>query len=215
MTSIAPETPDTPQVVPWYHWLWVFPLAMFLRLWLATLRVRCSVPKIDDREGPSIIALWHDRLFLASLVGNRFFGRPITALISASRDGGWLVAFFDLMGIHAVRGSSSRRGTEALIALTKAVRQGHHAGVTPDGPKGPRRICKSGIVSLAKMTGRPILILGIRFHRALYLKSWDHFGLPIPFSKVDITFVQLPLVARTENDEVVAREIEQKLNELS
>ena len=215
MAPDSPQTHDTPQVVPWYHWIWVFPFALFLRLWLATLRVQCSVPKVDDREGPYIIALWHDRLFLASLVGNRFFGRPIAALISASRDGGWLVAFFKLMGIHAVRGSSSRRGTEALIALTKAVRQGHHAGITPDGPKGPRRVCKLGLVSLAKLTERPILILGIRFHRAIYLKSWDRFGLPLPFSKVEVTFVPLPPVDRTQSDETIAREVEQKLNDLS
>jgi lysophospholipid acyltransferase (LPLAT)-like uncharacterized protein len=119
------------------------------------------------------------------------------------------------MGIHAVRGSSSRRGTEALIALTKAVRQGHHAGITPDGPKGPRRVCKLGLVSLAKLTARPILILGIRFHRAIYLKSWDRFGLPLPFSKVEVTFVPLPPVDRTQSDETIAREVEQKLNDLS
>jgi lysophospholipid acyltransferase (LPLAT)-like uncharacterized protein len=59
------------------------------------------------------------------------------------------------------------------------------------------------------------LILGIRFHRAIYLKSWDRFGLPLPFSKVEVTFVPLPPVDRTQSDETIAREVEQKLNDLS
>jgi len=59
--SDAPrELSDAPAVVPWYHWVWVVPMALFLRLWLATLRFRCNVDRIDDSEAPTVLLLWHD-----------------------------------------------------------------------------------------------------------------------------------------------------------
>jgi len=202
-------------VVPWYHWLWLWLAALILRLWLATLRVRANVPVIDDVDGPHILLLWHDRLFVAPLVTSRYVRRPVTALISTSKDGGWLVAFFRVMGIKAVRGSSNKRGAAALVSLTRAVRAGDHAGVTPDGPKGPRRHCKPGVVALAKLTSRPFMILGINCHSVWRTRSWDRFSMPKPFSRVDLTLVEVPCPSRDESDEAVAARLEAKINELS
>jgi len=161
------------------------------------------------------LLLWHDRLFTSSLIANRFLDRPVTALISTSKDGGWLVAFFKHMGIKAVRGSSSKRGAAALMSLTRAVRGGDHAGVTPDGPKGPRREFKAGAVSLAKLTGRPFLIMGMNFRSAWTLRSWDQFALPKPFSRVDVTFEVIPCPAGESDEPALAAHLQARLNELS
>lgn len=209
------DLPETPVEVAWYHWLWVWLVALILRLWLATLRIHANMPRVEDRDGPYVVLLWHDRLFTSSLVANLYLGRPVTALISTSKDGGWLVAFFRLMGIKAVRGSSSKRGAAALVSLTRAVRSGDHAGVTPDGPKGPRREFKAGAVSLAKLTGRPFLIMGMNFRSAWTLRSWDQFALPKPFSRVDVTFEVIPCPTREADDTVVASQLQTRLNELS
>lgn len=202
-------------MVPWYHWLWVAPFALLLRLWLATLRIRSNRALVDDGDGGRVIVLWHDRLFVSGLIGGRFFRRPINALISTSKDGGWLVAFFRLMGLKAVRGSSSKRGAAALMTLTRVVRAGEHAGITPDGPKGPARVCKSGFVALAKLTGRPILVLGLDYARCWRLRNWDRFALPLPFSRVDVRFEDFPAPSRDEDDVVVASRIQERLNALS
>lgn len=210
-----PAADDAPVVVPWYHWLWVAPLAFFLRLWLSTLRVTSSTPRFDDAEGPSVIVLWHDRLFFSPVVAQRYLGRPVTALISTSKDGAWLVAFYRLMGLSAVRGSSSKRGTAALVALTRAVRAGSHAGVTPDGPKGPRHVFKAGAVALAKLTRRPFVLLGINYKSCWRLKSWDRFALPKPFSRVDLVFEVIPVPSPEADEQEVARALEQRMNELT
>ena len=215
MSDPAPALPETPAVVPWYHWLWVAPFALLLRLWLATLRIRSNQPLVDDVDGGRIIVLWHDRLFVSGLVGRRFFRRPINALISTSKDGGWLVAFFRLMGLKAVRGSSSKRGAAALMTLTRVVRAGEHAGITPDGPKGPARVCKTGVVALAKLTGRPIILMGLDYSRCWRLRNWDRFALPLPFSRVDVTFEDFPGPRREEDDAEVALRIQARLNALS
>lgn len=215
MSTPPSDQPDIPVNVSWYHWIWVFPLALFFRLWLATLRIQSNFKEYTDKDKPVIIMLWHERLFVSPLIARNYFHRPITALISTSRDGGWLVAFFKTMGLHAVRGSSSKRGASALIELTRNVKDGRNAGVTPDGPKGPRRVCKPGAVALAKLTRSSFLLLGIHFHHAIKLKSWDQFSIPLPFSKVDIHFESVACPQREDNDEQVALRIENRLNEIS
>jgi len=186
----TPEQPHKPATVAWWHWLWVVPVALFFRLWLATLRVRESeqIHRLEnDVGGNAVLVLWHDRLFFAPIISQRFLKLPVCALISASKDGGWLAAFYRLMGIRSVRGSSHRRGAEALVALARAMRAGAHAGVTPDGPKGPRREFKPGVIALARISRRPVVLLGINYRRAWRLRSWDRFALPVPFSQVDLT----------------------------
>ena len=206
---------ESPAVVPWYHWLWVAPFALMLRLWLATLRIRSNRPLVDDTDGGRIIVLWHEWLFVSGLVGRRYFRRPINALISTSKDGGWLVAFFRMMGLRAVRGSSNKRGAAALMTLTRVVKGGEHAGITPDGPKGPARVCKPGVVALAKLTGRPILVMGLAYRHCVRLRNWDRFALPLPFSRVDLLFEDFPCPDRDEDDASVSARIQERLAALS
>lgn len=192
------EPADRPVTVAWWHWLWVAPVALTFRVWLATLRMRVTEPAGGlERHigGNAVLVLWHDRLFFAPVISQRLLERPVCALISASKDGGWLEAFYRMMGIRSVRGSSSRRGAEALVGLARAMRAGAHAGVTPDGPKGPRRVFKPGVLALARISRRPVVLLGIRYHRAWRLRSWDRFALPVPFSRVDVTLEPFDAVA--------------------
>lgn len=215
MTDAPRDPADAPAVVPWYHWAWVVPVALFLRLWLATLRFRCNVDRIDDSEGPVVLLLWHDKLFVSSWIANRYFARPVTALISTSKDGAWLVAFFKFMGITAVRGSSNRRGAAALITLTRSMRAGNHAGITPDGPKGPALEFKAGAVSLARLTRSPFVVMGIRYHSCWRMRSWDRFAMPVPFSRVDVTLLREPTPTEGEADEAIAARLQARLNETS
>ena len=215
MSDAPRELSDAPAVVPWYHWVWVVPMALFLRLWLATLRFRCNVDRIDDAEGPTVLLLWHDKLFVSSWIANRYFSRPVTALISTSKDGAWLVAFFKFMGIAAVRGSSNRRGAAALITLTRLMRAGNHTGITPDGPKGPALAFKSGAVSLARLTRSPFVVMGIRYHACWRMRSWDRFAMPVPFSRVDVTLLREPMPADGEADEIIVARLQARLNETS
>jgi lysophospholipid acyltransferase (LPLAT)-like uncharacterized protein len=212
-----PNVTTSPRTVLGWHWVWVAPLALFLRLWLSTLRVTAAKGFREVEElhgGPSILVLWHDRLFFVPIVTQRYLRRPSYALVSASKDGGWLTAFYSLMGIRCARGSSSGRGMEALIALARAVRSGGPAGITPDGPKGPPRQFKPGALQLARLTGRPLMLLGIRYHSAWRLKSWDRFALPVPFSKVDLT---LEAAGQLMNEEtgIACERLGARLSEIS
>ncbi len=212
----TPVETYSPNNVPLLHWLWVGPLALFLRLWLSTLRVRSheTVKNLEkDIGGNAVLVLWHDRLFFAPIITQRYLKLPVYALVSASKDGAKLTAFYNLMGIQCARGSSNQLGTEALMILARAMRKGAHAGITPDGPKGPRREFKLGALGLARVTKRPIVILGINYRNSWRLNSWDRFALPVPFSVVDLTLERTNLGNLTEDQSVQV--LTQRLNELS
>lgn len=166
----------------------LWPLALLVRLWGMSLRFETSEEDLRNytkRDVPVAFVLWHNRLFLAPEIYRRWRRpRPLYALVSASQDGAWLTAFFALVGMRTVRGSSSRLGREAATALVDVQRAGHDIGITPDGPKGPCYEVKPGALIVTRRTGAPLLLVGGVFESAWRLKSWDRFVLPKPFSRV-------------------------------
>ncbi|MDD3181051.1 MAG: lysophospholipid acyltransferase family protein [Opitutaceae bacterium] len=167
--------------------LWL--LAALLRLWGRTLRFEVdeeTMRRLTFSDVPVAIILWHNRLFLSPEIFRRYRKRrSVYGLVSASRDGAWLAAFYRLIGIMPVRGSSSRLGREAARELIDCLRAGHDVGITPDGPRGPRYEVKGGALIVARRTGAPMVLLGAEFTRAWRLNnSWDRFYVPYPFSRV-------------------------------
>ncbi len=170
--------------------------ATALRLLAATLRYRvhggCGTPGFPDDE-PIIFALWHNRLCLCMRVYTHLV-RPhhrhprLAALISASKDGAFLASILEHFGVQPVRGSSSRRGAQAMLELTGWAQRGYHIAVTPDGPRGPCYTVQDGIIALAQVTGHPIVPYTCQLGWKIRLKSWDRFQIPLPFSRCEMTF---------------------------
>jgi lysophospholipid acyltransferase (LPLAT)-like uncharacterized protein len=196
----------------------LWPFGTLLHLWGRTLRLETTPEDLRNyshRSEPVVFVLWHNRLFVASEIFRRYrTGRPAYALISASNDGAWLDAFFSLIGMRAVRGSSSRLGREAATALVETLRAGHDVGVTPDGPRGPCYDFKAGALIVARRTRTPLLLVGAEFSSAWRLKSWDKFYLPKPFSRVRMRCDYIPASALEDRDEATAR-IAARLHEIN
>lgn len=145
---------------------------------------------MSDDERATLFVLWHNRLFVAAELSRRLRpARPHHALVSASKDGAWLSAFFESVGLRVVRGSSSRGGREAVLELVDVLRGGNDAGITPDGPRGPIYVCKPGVVTVARRSRARVVFLGIHHADAWSLRSWDRFELPRPFSRVEVRAV--------------------------
>ncbi len=166
-----------------------------MRLLAASLRYRVNGGRgpVSLPDEPVIFALWHNRLGLCMKVYKSFV-RPdcdhehLAALISASKDGALLAAVLQDFGVEAVRGSSSRRGAQALLELTSWAERGYDLAVTPDGPRGPRHVVQDGVMALAQVTGLPIIPYSCRLDWKIQLKSWDRFQIPLPFSHCEMTF---------------------------
>jgi lysophospholipid acyltransferase (LPLAT)-like uncharacterized protein len=205
-TFVIPHTPKRSQhMVAWM----VFVVE---RLVSASLRCRwtdnsglVSAPKAP----PVIFCLWHNRLAISMIVHRRH-PRKLAALVSASRDGALLAAVLGKFGVAQVRGSSSRRGPQALLELSTRGEMGYDLAVTPDGPKGPRYIVQHGVISLAQVTGLPIIAVTCNTQRKVCIKSWDGFQIPMPFSRCDL-ILNAPILVPREADATRREELRQEL----
>lgn len=174
--------------------------------------VLAELKRIDR---PVVFALWHNRLMVAAeLFRQHRRAREVVALISSSKDGAWLEAFFEEVGIRAARGSSSRRGHQATVELIEALKAGHDVGITPDGPRGPCYRMKEGGLVIARRAGAPVVLLGAVFEEGWRLKSWDRFWVPKPFSRVGVSYEVLDAAALVDDGLTVER-VQAKLNRLN
>jgi len=161
-----------------------------------------------DPQAPRnyLYALWHDIILIPIIArrGIRFPGRrtSVSALVSQHQDGTYLVQALNSFWIDAVRGSTSRGGAQAVRRLLDEVQQAH-VFITPDGPRGPRRQMKDGILYLASQTGTPIIPTGFAAPSAWTIRgSWTDLVIPKPFASVygvlGSPFVVPPDISREE-----------------
>jgi lysophospholipid acyltransferase (LPLAT)-like uncharacterized protein len=222
----APETAEAPppsrqvKEVSWWRMLLLMPVAWTLRAWTASLRFEITEHEqalLSYTEKPVIQVAWHNRLLLVGEIQRRYRPRQrLVAMVSASKDGAWLAAFFKLLNIDAVRGSSSWRGMQALRELLAAREAGADVGITPDGPRGPCYEVKPGVILLARLTHAPLLCYTARFHKAKRMGSWDKLYLPWPFSTVTLSVRWLPGYASLGADgEGAARELRRLMMEIT
>ncbi|MBK8304614.1 MAG: lysophospholipid acyltransferase family protein [Pyrinomonadaceae bacterium] len=154
-----------------------------------------------------IYASWHDRIFLGTYY---LRGRGITFLTSQSFDGEYIARFIQRLGYGAIRGSSTKGGSRALIEMIRKQKLGIPMGFTVDGPKGPRHVAKLGPVMVAKKTGDPILPFIITPKRSITANSWDKMIIPMPFTRATMTYGE-PIFVPDDADDTVIKE---KLAEL-
>ncbi len=189
-----------------------------MRTWGLTLRLEASArdrAALEKRDEPVAMVLWHNRLFLAAEFFRRFRrGKPAYALVSASSDGAWLTAFFSLVGLNTVRGSSSNYGREAVHALIDVLRSGNDIGITPDGPRGPCYEVKPGGLIVTRRAQAPLLLLGFELESFWELRSWDRFRIPKPFSRVRVRGELIPPTAQADRDAALAA-VQQRLTALN
>jgi len=152
---------------------------------------------IQAARRPFVFMLWHEVL-LPLLWYHR--GQDIAIVVSEAQDGRYLAAFAERLGYRCVLGSSSRGGARALLETVRTLRAGIPVAMTPDGPRGPRREIKPGILAAAARARVPILPIHAVATRAWRLKSWDRFLIPKPFAAVRVGYGSLLWPANTGDD---------------
>ncbi len=128
----------------------------------------------------AITAFWHQRLLLMPFV---FLPHVAAILISQHRDGEYIARTAEWLGYSVVRGSATRGGPRAFRELLQILEAGGHVAITPDGPRGPARRVKPGVIELSRLSGMPILPVSFGASPAFRAKSWDRFLIPYPFAR--------------------------------
>jgi lysophospholipid acyltransferase (LPLAT)-like uncharacterized protein len=169
-------------------------LGLYLQLALRTTRWTLV------GEGPALamaatgsaflIAFWHERLpmmpALFRAAQRRLPQRPGIrphVLVSRHRDGRFIGEVVKGFGITMVYGSTSRGGTAGVLEMLRVLRGGDPVGITPDGPRGPRRVAAAGVGEIAALAGVPVLACAAATTAARILPSWDRMMLPLPFGR--------------------------------
>jgi|TARA_Y100001949_G_C15980834_1_gene328261 lysophospholipid acyltransferase (LPLAT)-like uncharacterized protein len=129
-----------------------------------------------------IISCWHGHLLapFMHLSGKQYYG-----LVGTHRDGEIISRIGHDFGWRLLRGSSSKRGPEAFVEIVKILRHPPAlVAITPDGPKGPPRIPKPGIIQAAKKTGAFIVPVAVHSTQNWTFVNWDTFYVEKPFGTI-------------------------------
>ena len=164
--------------------------SIFFRLLFCTISIREIPDALSQkykRQGKCMIyAFWHAHILVPSYVG-RNLGAKV--LISQHRDGEYIAQVVQWLGNDVARGSTTRGGARALLSMIKKVKEEKVSlAITPDGPKGPRFVVQSGVITLGQKTRYPIIPVMVHHSKCWELPSWDRFCIPKPFSKVVLIY---------------------------
>jgi lysophospholipid acyltransferase (LPLAT)-like uncharacterized protein len=160
-----------------------------ISVWKATLRI--TIVGEEHREAvrakgkKPLHAIWHQRM-VGGILAHR--GEGYVTMASRSEDGEIIATFLRHWGFVAARGSSSRGGDVASAEFLEALKTAPGGALTPDGPRGPARVCKRGILVLAEQGNGLVLPSSSSSSNPRFLNSWDRFLFPLPFSRCVVVF---------------------------
>jgi lysophospholipid acyltransferase (LPLAT)-like uncharacterized protein len=136
---------------------------------------------------PYIVAMWHGQHFLVPFM--RREGHEFRILISRHGDGEINAVAVTRLGLGLVRGSGARPkrqhkkgGPAALRELVATLKDGQSVGVTADVPR-VGGVAGFGIVTLARLSGRPIVPVAVATSNMIQLSTWDCAVINLPFSR--------------------------------
>ena len=135
----------------------------------------------------TVAAFWHERLALMPMlwVALRRLdpAQRGHVLVSQHRDGRFIGSVMRRFGVDVVFGSSRRGGAAGVLTALPLLERGEHVIITPDGPRGPRRVAARGVAQIAAMAGVPVLPCAAQTSRRRVMRSWDRMVLPLPFGR--------------------------------
>jgi lysophospholipid acyltransferase (LPLAT)-like uncharacterized protein len=175
-------------------------LAAYLKPTLASIRWRHvgrdKAQAVWDRGGPAIACFWHSRIALSPACWpmdrvRAGKAQDPRALISQSSDGAFIAAAMARLGFPAIRGSSTKAwdkakpkgGTAAFREVLRWLKSGGGVAITPVGPRGPAEHMAEGAPLLARLSGAPVLLVGLACTPPFRLGTWDKAMLPRPFGR--------------------------------
>lgn len=201
-------------------------ITLLAKIWFGTVRVKVINRDVYDkyfkgsRSGHVVAGSWHRHSIFLFYFFRNLGSRAI--MISRSMDGELTARIAKRLGYTPIRGSSSKGGGKALHAMMDFLNTSEEkrlCGTPVDGPKGPHRKMKKGMLALAKETGAVFIPMTCSGNRVITLKrAWDKTILPKPFSQVVVDFdepVLIPKDVTDEEFEAIRQDLEIKLNQLT
>lgn len=187
-----------------------YSLALIFRLYFLLVKStsRITIEGEKHLQGHSIYCHWHQDIAAYFSVFSRskrqvwmqhpyWYMKPIHALLS-------------LYGIRYVLGSSGHNGKSAADELCLDLQKGFSTTLFPDGPAGPAKVLKKGVLHIAQKSNVPVVVIQFKVKRRWQINSWDEKYLPLPFNNILVS-ISSPIKV-TECNEEQAHLLTQVLN---
>ena len=166
-------------------------VGLLARTWRIRVRNAEGWQRMRAERKPWVFALWHAVLLP---VAYKHSNEGVAVLVSQHRDGELIARVLAAWGNGTVRGSTTRGGSRALLAMIKELEQGVPVAVTPDGPKGPALTFQPGALIAAQRAAVPVIAIAVHADRAWRLRSWDRFVIPKFFARVTFAYGEPTMV---------------------
>jgi lysophospholipid acyltransferase (LPLAT)-like uncharacterized protein/uncharacterized protein with HEPN domain len=221
--EIKPGWPLHKKIRIWmYHTVVPWVVYFFVSLLTSTYRWRQMVSKelldLMSSGKPFAVVVWHGDMLLSQSLGKRLGWNNRTAIMVALNQSGEVeTRILDMLGYYVVRGSAKKRGKEALADMKDILNQGAIAAMVVDGPSGPAREVKAGVVELARYCRVPVVPVAFIRGNEWTLPTWDRTRIPKPFSRCITTSTKPIYVPYTTSDsrfEAIRADIKDTMIEL-
>ena len=163
----------------------------------------------NPNNTPCIYAMWHAHQFCIHGIPNR---DKLHVLVSRSRDGEIIADVVEKWGFKTVRGSKGKKGAvEASMQMISILKSGENCAMMVDGPRGPAKVAKDGVIKIAKLAGVPVVPVYWYSNNFTWAKfpSWDELRCPV-FATNLINIYGEPIYIPHDGDEEEARQKLQK-----
>lgn len=180
------------------------PLWLLFRVCGAWSRVRI-VGRFPDHG--CIWGLWHEQMYPLLSSFRRLTGRHVW-MIHPSLSMVPATVLFRWVGVDLfVLGSTGHGGRAAADQLAEHLKSGCSTLLAVDGPSGPPRVMKSGILHLAAQSGVPIVPIRISTSRQWVIPwTWDGKRVPLPFGTITV-HLGAPIFVDRNNPEESREEV--------
>lgn len=165
---------------------------------------------VSNKKQNFIFCHWHESLpfyFATFLKQDRYhvwMNHPVWFMKS-------IHVYSSFIGIKKlVLGSSGHDGKKALAELSNEIINGASTFVFPDGPAGPPKVLKQGVIELAYETKVPIIPIEFSVSNYFKLNTWDKKKIPLPFSKIIVKY-KAPIYVTAANKNEVRNILENAL----
>lgn len=171
---------------------------------------------------PCIVAIWHGQQALAPVFKPP--GIPVKAMVARHSDAEIIAEALRHFDVELIRGAGAgarrkdRGGAAALRAGLKALKGGASVVMTAEVPPGPFREVGLGIVTFAKLSGRPIVPIAAATSRYSVLANWSRLAVAWPYGRLGMAVgepIVVPADADAEDLEAARRALQSALTEIS
>lgn len=181
-----------------------------------------NAPGILNDFHPFILAMWHGQFVLTPTLRELHGrGNKVSAMVARHKDAALVRALLENFDIEVVRGAGAgdrkkdRGGAGALRTALRLLNDNSTFSITADIPPGPARRAGTGVVMIAKYSGRPVIPVAVATRRFLVLPTWSRMTINLPFTRIAYV-VGRPVWVPEEADEaaleVHRKAVEDELN---